>query len=163
VKNTWDDFTRSLGQGENDNLIKSLFNGVGGVADISESPGDNDPIGKTRSYKYMSSGIELGFRFGELKHIHFFICPHEGYSSYQGDLLGRAARSWKKDELLDYLGVAHSEGGGKVSALIGYVFPWVKYQFPMYELRFEFADNDVVWKATLMAINTGNNYNVSAL
>ncbi|UZE18716.1 hypothetical protein LOY70_03715 [Pseudomonas sp. B21-054] len=150
--NTWSDFVRALGQDEGGPMVTELYRKVGEPPAISETPDSyNDPEGKTRFYKFIKSGLELGFRSGKLNHIHFFVQRHEGYSPYKADVLGRKAQTWRFQDVIAELGPPGKEALGRVDMLIGYVQKWLKYDFETHALRMEFSENGHLWKATLMS------------
>lgn len=150
--NAWSDFVRALGQGEEEAIVTEVCHKIGELPIISETPDSyNDPTGKTKFYKFFESGLEFGFRAEKLNHIHFFVQAHEGYSAYRGDMLGRVAQTWSEQEVLQELGPADKGGQGRFDILIGYVHPWVKYEFGMYAMRMEFSQDGNLWKATLMS------------
>lgn len=150
--NAWSDFVRALGQGEGEPIVMEVCHRVGEMPVILETPDSyNDPAGKTKFYKFFESGLEFGFRAEKLNHIHFFVQAHEGYSAYRGDVLGRVAQAWSEQEVLQELGHANKGGQGGLDMLIGYVHPWVRYEFGMHALRMEFSKDGNLWKATLMS------------
>ncbi|NWB97035.1 hypothetical protein HX882_14140 [Pseudomonas gingeri] len=148
---SWNEYVRNLGASESDESVQKLMRGVGEVSVISSTPGEHDPLFKTLFYQFFKTGLELGFR-GGLSHVHFFVQAHEGYSTYFGDILGRAATAWHRSEVVSVLGPAQQSGGDKQNMLIGYVRPWCKYIFEEYAVRFEFSQDQRVWKVTLMSI-----------
>jgi len=150
--NIWSDFIQALGQDENGAIVTGLCKRVGEFPVISESPDDyNDPEGKTRFYKFINSGIEIGFRLKKLSHIHFFVQPHEGYAAYTEDMFGCVAQAWNARNVISELGSPSKEGLGRVDFLIGYVQQWLKYEFGTYALRMEFSKDGRLWKATIMS------------
>jgi hypothetical protein len=150
--NTWSDFIRALGQDENGSIVTDLCREVGEPPAVSETPDSyNDPEGKTKFYKFINSGLELGFRSGKLNHIHFFLQCHEGYSAYKRDVLGRIAQTWRIQDLIAELGPPTKEAQGKVDMLIGYIQPWLKYEYETYALRIEISEDGRLWKLTLMS------------
>ncbi|MBI6721979.1 hypothetical protein YA0078_24650, partial [Pseudomonas syringae] len=96
-------------------------------------------------------GIEIGFRSGKLNHIHFLVQPHEGYSAYKEDVLGRIAQAWRVEDVIAELGSPSKEAPGRADMLIGYVQQWLKYEFKTYALRMEFSEDGRLWKATLIS------------
>jgi hypothetical protein len=150
--NAWSDFVRALGQDESGEIVTDLCRKVGELPTISETPDSyNDPEGKTRFYKFIKSGIEIGFRSGKLNHVHFLVQPHEGYSAYTEDVLGRIAQAWRVQDVIAELGSPSKKALGRVDMLIGYVQQWLKYEFKMYALRMEFSKYGLLWKATLIS------------
>ena len=150
--NTWSDFVRALGQDEGGSIVTDLCREVGEPPAVSETPDSyNDPEGKTKFYKFIKSGLELGFRSGKLNHVHFFVQRHEGYSAYKTDVLGRIAQTWRVQDIIAELGPPTKEVPGKVDMLIGYIQPWLKYEIKTYALRMEFSEDGRLWKVTLMS------------
>lgn len=149
----WSDFIRALGLGSDDSVVKEVFRMIGESPVISETPDDyEDSLGKTKYFKFTHSGLEVGFRLGRLNHIHFFVQAHEGYLAYQGDILDHSAQFWCYKKTLDVLGGAHKEGVGGVSQLVGYINPWVRYEFGHYAVRMEFSQDGSLWSASLMLL-----------
>ncbi|MFY4260660.1 hypothetical protein ACOTCG_23930 [Achromobacter xylosoxidans] len=150
--NAWSDFVKALGQDEGAPIVTELCRGAGESPVVSETPDSyNDSVGKTKYFKFIKSGIELGFRLGKLNHIHFFVQRHEGYSAYKEELLGRRAQAWRVQDVVAALGPASEEAEGRVDMLIGYVRHWLKYDFNAYALRMEFSEDGRLWKATLIS------------
>lgn len=150
--NTWPDFVRALGQDEGGPIVTELCRKVGELPAISETPDSyNDPEGKTTFYKFVNSGLELGFRSGKLNHIHFFVQRHEGYLAFKGDVLGRQAQAWRVQNVIAELGAPSKEEPGRVDLIFGHVQHWLKYEFETHALRMEFSENGDLWKATLIS------------
>lgn len=150
--NSWSDFVRALGQDEGGSIITDLCRELGEPPAISETPDSyNDPEGKTKFYKFIKSGLELGFRSGKLNHIHFFVQRHEGYSAYKKDMLGRIAQTWRVQDVIAVLGPPTKEASSKFDMLIGYVQRWLKYEFETYALGMEFSEDSRLWKVTLIS------------
>ncbi|ROM93278.1 hypothetical protein [Pseudomonas brassicacearum] len=150
--NIWSDFVLALGQKEAGDVVENVFRRIGESPSVSETPDSyNDPLGKTKFYKFYESGLEFGFRSGKLNHVHFFVQDHEGYSAYRGDMLGRVAQVWNCKEVVRELGIASRAGEGRVDMLIGYVHQWMRYEYGEYALRMEFSQNGDLWKATLIS------------
>ena len=150
--NTWLDFVRALGQDESSSIVTDLCREVGEPPAVSETPDSyNDPEGKTKFFKFIKSGLELGFRSGKLNHIHFFVQRHKGYSAYKADVLGRTAQTWRVQDIIAELGPPTKEVPGKADMLLGYIRSWLKYEFQPYALRMEFSEDGRLWKVTLMS------------
>ncbi|QOQ74332.1 hypothetical protein IMF22_23045 [Pseudomonas poae] len=150
--NMWSDFVQALGQDEGGPMVKELCLKVGEPPEISETPDSyNDPLGKTRYYKFFKSGMEFGFCSGKLNHIHFFVQGHEGYSACKADVLNRKAQAWNAQDIICELGPADNSAPGRLDMLIGYVQQWFKYDFETYALRLEFSEGGEMWKATLIS------------
>jgi hypothetical protein len=149
--NAWSDYIKALGQDEHCSMIMGLWRKLEEPPIILETPSDyNDPDGKTRFYKFIETGLEFGFRSERLNHIHFFIQPHEGYSAYSADVLGRPAKKWTVQEAVKELGPADKSAPARIDMLIGPVQQWAKYEFPTHDLRMEFSDDGRLWKVTLV-------------
>ncbi|NWB32042.1 hypothetical protein [Pseudomonas gingeri] len=148
----WSEFVHVLGAVESAENIQMLAQDIGEAPVVSNTPGEHAPSFKTSFYRFFKAGVELGFRGGLLKHIHFFAQAHEGYSAYSGDIIGRAAVAWNKNEVGSALGPAQQSGGDKQDSLIGYIRPWCKYSYEEYAVRFEFSQSQKIWKVTLMSI-----------
>lgn len=132
--------------------MKQLIEKTGEVPVASETPESyGDPLGKTKYYKFEKSGIELGFRGGVLSHIHLFVIPHEGYGKYEGEVMGHPASAWNQSFVKKCLGRAAREGQGRQDMLIGYVYPWCRYEFPKHAVRLEFSQDDAVRKVSIVS------------
>ncbi len=149
--NVWLDFVGVIGKGENDSVVADLFRNLGESPIISETPDSyNDPEGKTKFYKFIKSGLEIGFRLGRLNHIHFFIQCHEGYSACKADVLGRTGQAWTVQDVVAELGPPSKEVSGKFDPLIGNIRQWLKYDLEGYAVRMEFSEDGRLWKTTIM-------------
>ncbi|MET0774903.1 MAG: hypothetical protein ABWZ65_05340 [Pseudomonas mandelii] len=149
--NSWPDLVAALHLGENDEVVKQVFLKIDETPKIVETPENyNDPLGKTKFYKFLKTGLEFGFRYEKLNHVHLFVQSHEAYSAYNGDIFGKKAQNWSYKAIVDQFGHPSKEGGGTIDMLIGYVQPWVSYDFDQYSFRVEFTADGGVWKVTLM-------------
>lgn len=150
--NSWSDFIQALGQDEGGPIVTELCRKLGELPVISETPDSyNDPMGKTRFYKFIKTGIEFGFRVGKLNHIHFFIQDHEGYAAYKGDVIDRIGKLWNVQTALEELGPADKAAPGRVDMLIGYIQQWLKYELKTHAVRMEFSKSGDLWKVTLIS------------
>jgi len=150
--NTWDDYLTVIGEDQFGSEVAGFIALMGEKPSISEPLGDDGAPGQTSSYRFFTSGVEVGFRNGKLNHIHFFMQAHEGYSPFYGDLLGLPAQHWSKIQIVNRLGEWKSSGGGKVRPLIGYVHPWIKYELGSVALRLEFAGDESLWLVSLIEV-----------
>jgi hypothetical protein len=147
---TWAEFIDALGKSESE-CVRQFFSRFSEAPIILEAPDAyNDPLGKTRFYKFMKLGLEFGFRAEKLNHVHFFVQKHEGYSAYRGEMLSQSAQKWTDRKTSDELGPATKRVEGKKDPLIGYISPWMKYSYNGYDLRLEFDGFGGLWKVTLM-------------
>ncbi|WP_445178652.1 hypothetical protein [Pseudomonas sp. McL0111] len=148
----WSELIKALGQDENGTVVMDLRWKIQEPPTISETPDSyNDPDGKTVFYKFIKSGLEFGFRSGRLNHVHFFVQPHEGYSAYRADVLGRVAQAWTLQDVVRELGPANKGAPARVDMLIGKVQRWSKYEFVAHDLRMEFSEDGHLWKVTIVA------------
>ncbi|WP_380181043.1 hypothetical protein [Kalamiella sp. sgz302252] len=148
---SWEDFINALGKEENSSEFLNLCGAIGEIAEISEDSEEyNDPVSRTKYYKFFLSGIEMGFRHNILNHIHFYFDNADGFSTFKGSLLfGINIES--TDKLIHQkLGEPVSCGGGKMDMLIGYINKWVKYQYKNYALHLQFNQLNKLYRSTLM-------------
>lgn len=151
MKLTWDDFLNALGDGEKSSSFRSLVSGIGEPPVTSQTPKEyNDPLGETRFYKFMESGIEIGFRQGRLNHIHLFLDAIDGYAAYRGPLVGGVNEGQLMPSLIEVLGAPTSSGGGATSPLLGYRPKWIRYDHHGYAMRFAFAKDDRLCQVSLI-------------
>ncbi|WP_455925610.1 hypothetical protein [Pseudomonas putida] len=150
--NAWDDYLEVIGEDQFGSAVARFISLMGENHSVSEPLGDDEPPGQTSSYRFFASGVEVGFRNERLNHIHFFMQAHERYRPFYGGLLGLPAQRWSKTQIVDRLGEWRSSGGGKVSPLIGYVHPWIRYEFGSVALRFEFAGDESLWLVSLIGV-----------
>ena len=147
----WDDVAAALGSAEESPEVRAVINAIGETPRVSDDPEKyNDPERQTRYYSFPRSGVLLGFRTGVLDHAHFYIEPHEGYQPYEGKLPRGIGASDGKNRVQEKLGKPSNSGGGRSDRLIGYVYPWVRYEQPGYKERFEFSDRNTIRKVSLM-------------
>ncbi|WP_241645606.1 hypothetical protein [Rosenbergiella metrosideri] len=150
----WIKLIESLGKDEKSNEFLELNNAIGEVPLITEDPEEyNDPIAHTKYYKYLQSGLEIGFRKGIVNHIHFYFDEYEGYAPFQGKLLSEICSGWDEKSILKTLGKPSANGGGKSDMLLGYLNRWVKYDKEGYALHLQFDQSDVLCRASLIYIN----------
>ncbi|HLI66783.1 MAG TPA: hypothetical protein VKU90_10500 [Caulobacteraceae bacterium] len=148
----WRDLAASLREQENSAVFRRLVGAVGEQPQISQTPEEyNDPEGRTRFYKFVNSGIEMGFRDRGLNHIHLFLRPTEGYESYRGPLDRGINKDADESSVRELFGEPSSTGGGKPSALLGFRRRWVKFDLAGYAVRYEFEPEDGLNKVTIIA------------
>ena len=108
----WMGFTNAIGMTEMSKEFSQLSLSIGEKATISNEPAEyNDPIGHTKHYKYMRSGLEIGFRQNLLNHIHFYFDRYEGYSAFKGMLLFGISSGWSEEAVVQKLGTPTASGG----------------------------------------------------
>ncbi|WP_211472763.1 hypothetical protein [Collimonas humicola] len=148
----WDDFLSALDKGEVANEFANLLSKIAEPALVSDFPdeGDGAIAGKTKYFQFFRSGIEFALEEKKLKNINFYIQPHEGYESFEGKLLGNLAGNQDDAAVIQIFGVPARQGGGKMDQLLGYIYPWVKYEKDWYAVRMEFAENHLLRKVSLM-------------
>lgn len=150
MNTTWESFVNALGEHEDSSAFCSLLLGIGEPPMVSNTPDEfNDPLGKTKFFAFLQSGIELGVRQDKLTFIHFFMQPNEGYQAYTGPLTGNVDPTAIEETIVKTFGAPSKSGGGKLSALLGFVNRWVKYNQDHYSLRFEFSEGKILEKITL--------------
>lgn len=147
----WDDFIDVLGKNEHSTEFISFCRKVDGNPYISlDSDEYNDPVGKTKYYKFYKSGFEIGFREDLLSHIHFYFYEEEGYSPFVGSLISNVKGGVSRRKIIQLLGKPSISGEGKIDMLIGYINAWLKYKKERYSLHLQFNENDNLCRATLM-------------
>ena len=151
MKINWNDFVKILGLLETSSEFSYFVSKMDEEPFISSTPEEyNDPTGKTIFYKFFSSGVEIGFRQERLNHIHFFIQPMEGYSSYSGPMPNGIGAEATESQINETLGKPSASGGGKLSPLLGYIYVWIKYDITSYAIRFEFSQEGALRKVSLI-------------
>lgn len=149
----WIEFTNALGTTETSKEFSQLILSIGEKAQISEDPAEyNDPVGNTKYYKYIHSGLEIGFRQNLLNHVHFYFDGYEGYSVFKGQLLSGVSACWGEATVVQVLGEPTASGGGKADMLLGYINRWIKYEKEVYALHMQFDQSDQLCRASLMLI-----------
>lgn len=147
----WTNFIDALGKPESAPEFSNLVFNIGESAIASETPDEyNDPLGKTKYFQFYRSGLELGFREGRLNHVHLYVQPHESYDAYTGELIQGMTCGSNEASVIQALGPPIARGGGKPNMLIGYVFPWIKYNQDFYAIRMEFDKNNMLRLVSLM-------------
>ncbi|MEQ5042374.1 hypothetical protein JI723_11345 [Providencia manganoxydans] len=148
----WAEFVDILGKSETSQEVKNLCLSINEDVNISIDPIEhNDPIGRTKYYSFIHSGIEIGFRGNILNHIHFYFNDEEGYGQYKGKLISDICAGWDKENILKTLGEPSLTGGGKMDMLLGYIDSWIKYQFKNYDLNFQFKQNGYLSRCSLIS------------
>ncbi|MFE8049750.1 hypothetical protein [Brenneria goodwinii] len=149
----WTEFTSALGMTEMSKEFSQLSLSIGEKPQISDDPAEyNDPLGHTKHYKYIRSGLEIGFRQNLLNHVHFYFDGYEGYSIFKGQLLSGVSFGWSEEAVVQVLGEPTVGGGGKVDMLLGYINRWVKYEKEAYALHMQFNQNNQLCRASLITI-----------
>ncbi|WP_155636215.1 hypothetical protein [Burkholderia stagnalis] len=148
---SWADFVGALAGEESGAGVARLVEKIGESPIVSETPeAFNDPL-KTTYWKFLKSGVEIGFRGGVLNHVHLFAVPHEGYGLYSGEIMGHAANTWTLTSTKDRLGPATKEKQGYQDGLLGYIYPWCRYEFPGYAVRMEFLQDAALRKISIIS------------
>lgn len=147
----WTKLINSLGKNESSSEFTDLNLSIGETAQLSEDPSDDtDLVGHTKHYRYIHSGLEIGFRNNLLSHIHFYFDGSEGYEVFDGQLL-RGVSSGQSEKLVtEALGEPVASGGGRMDMLLGYMNRWVKYEFKGYALHLQFDKIDKLCRASLI-------------
>lgn len=149
----WLEFTNALGTTEMSKEFSQLNLSIGEKAQVSDDPAEyNDPLGHTKHYKYLHSGLEIGFRQSLLNHIHFYFDGYEGYSAFKGQLLSGVSSGWSEEAVVQVLGEPTADGGGKLDMLLGYINRWVKYEKEAYALHLQFDQSNQLCRASVMLI-----------
>jgi hypothetical protein len=148
----WEDFLNSLDKVEASNEFVNLLSKIGEPALVSDFPdeGDGAIAGKTKYFQFFRSGIEFAVEEKRLININFYIQPHEGYENFEGKLLENLAGNQDAAAVIQVFGVPTRQGGGKMDQLLGYIYPWVKYEKDWYAVRMEFAEDHLLRKVSLM-------------
>jgi len=147
----WMNFINSLGKAEVSSEFIELNNTIGEAPLLSEDAKEyNDPVGHTKYYKYIQSGLEIGFRKEVVNHVHFYFDGYENYGVFQGELLSGICLGWNEKFVLQVLGKPSDSGGGKVDMLLGYLNRWIKYEKDSYALHLQFDQNDLLCRASLI-------------
>lgn len=149
----WTAFINALGTSDVSKEFSQLNASIGESAQVSDDPaGYNDPIGHTKYYKYIHSGLEIGFRQGLLNHVHFYFDKYDGYSNFQGKLLFGVSSGWSEKSIVQVLGEPTASGGGKVDMLLGHINRWIKYEKENYALHMQFDQNNQLCRASLILV-----------
>jgi len=149
----WIKFTNALGTTEISQEFSQLSLSIGETAQIIDEPTEyNDAIGHTKHYKYINSGLEIGFRQNLLNHVHFYFDGYDGYLAFKGQLLAGISSGWSEKAVVQVLGEPTARGGGKNDMLLGYINRWVKYEKETYALHIQFDQSNQLCRASLMLI-----------
>ena len=101
----WNKLVDSLGKNEKSIEFLDLMSSIGENPILSEDLIEyNDPDGHTKYYKYIQSGIEIGFRKGVLNHMHFYFDGYENYAVFKGELLSGICSGWNEKSVVQVLG-----------------------------------------------------------
>ncbi|OAI58611.1 hypothetical protein [Ralstonia pseudosolanacearum] len=150
---TLEQFIGVLGLSKDSEGMAALMTAVGEAPVISRTPADfNDPAGETEYYKFINSGIEIGFRGGVLNHLHLYVQEHEGYGAYKGELFEMPLRDVSESDISRNLGEQSAQGGGRMDMLIGYIHKWIRYDRQGFALRAEFSEDKKLRKLSLIKI-----------
>ncbi|WP_045739278.1 hypothetical protein [Xanthomonas sp. MUS 060] len=148
---SWSDFIGALGKDESGVEFIKFISNFDETPVTSNTPEEyNDPEGRTRFYKFLNSGVELGIRSEKLNHIHFFIQSHEGFLPYSGQVFDINVKGCNYQGILKEFGRPKDFGGGRQDPLIGYVNKWISYDFDQFGMHMEFSLDDKLWKVTLL-------------
>jgi hypothetical protein len=148
---SWESLIATLGEEEASANVLSLVADIGEMPNVSDTPDEyNDPLGKTRFYKFNKTGLEAGFRRNRLNHIHLFIREQQGYEAYRGPLEKRVYPGISETELRQLLGAPSVAGGGNENPILGYRHRWMKFDKGRYALRYEFANDGTLRKVSLI-------------
>lgn len=147
----WDDFIKVLGKNDHSTEFISFCRKIGENPYVSSDPDEyNDPVGKTKYYKFYQSGAEVGFRKELLSHIHFYFYKEDGYSPFRGGFIPGIRGGMDKSTVTSLLGKPSLSGEGKVDILLGYINGWSKYEKENYSIHLQFNENSQLCRATLM-------------
>lgn len=149
--NIWNTCIAAISRGEHSPEFLAFCNLLSESPVLTTDPDEyNDPIGKTKYYKFLQSGVEVGFRNEKLNHVHFYIENTEEYAPFDGVLCyGLDKKSVEKD-VIAVLGIPDASGGGKLDPLIGYMNKWVKYRKDDHFINFQFNKNNMLSRVTVI-------------
>ncbi|WP_404851694.1 hypothetical protein P5M00_22015 (plasmid) [Enterobacter asburiae] len=147
----WNHFIDALGKNEQSVEFFNLCHAIGESPSISSDSDEyNDPLGKTKYYKFYNSGIEVGFRNGLLNHVHFYFYKEDGFLPFMGNLILGVAGGMDKAMVTKLLGKPSLSGEGKKDILLGDINAWSKYEWVNNSIHFQFKDDENLCRATLI-------------
>jgi filamentous hemagglutinin len=147
----WEDYIAALGTSERSEPFNSLLASIGERPVISEDPAEyNDPLRHTTYYKFIEHGLEIGFRRGQLNHMHFFLVPNQGYAASKVQLVANVDSGWNKGAVSSRLGNPNLSAEGKHDPLLGYMNSWDKYEQKDHAIRIEYGPKGNVVLVSLM-------------
>lgn len=132
----------ALGGAEDGTYFRRLRSFFSDVPEVAEDLSSDD-VGKTRYYQFRQSGVEFGFRGGNLNHIHFYFLGNEEYSGYDGDLddLGRES---DENFVFKKFGYPLEFGAARKDLLLGGIRKWVRYDKDGFAIHIEFSNDNHV-------------------
>ncbi|MFP1787613.1 hypothetical protein [Lonsdalea quercina] len=147
----WIKFINALGKRDDSADFLDLCQSIGEPAKVTSDPDEyNDPVGKTKYFKFPQSGIEIGFRQKTLNHIHFYFDEEGEYLPFRESLFLGINSDSSREMIIKKLGEPSSSGEGKMDMLIGYINQWIKYELSDYTLHLQFSPKGTLCRATLL-------------
>lgn len=149
--NVWDAGVSAINKEEKSSEFLAFCKLLGESPALTSDPVEyNDPIGKTKYYKFLQSGVEAGFRNEKLNHIHFYLEDDEDYSAFDGELCHSLNKTSTDKSVMEFFGLPDAFGGGKLDMLIGYMNKWVKYKKGEHVINFQFNKNGFLSRVTIV-------------
>lgn len=149
--NIWDACIVAINKGEKSSEFLAFCKFLGENPMLTSDPDEyNDPIGKTKYYKFLQSGVEVGFRNERLNHVHFHLEDTEGYAAFDGVICYGLSKTSIDKDVMDFFGFPDVSGGGKLDPLIGYMNKWIKYRKGDLFINFQFNKNNCLSRVTII-------------
>lgn len=140
---SWNSFIQILGCLKTDSSFINLPHIFNELPDFDEGV-----LGDRNYYSFFNSGVLFLLENERVNQISFYIQEDEGFSIYKGEL--PVPRNGQESEIIQWLGLPSSSGGGKLDKLIGYINRWIKYEKDSYAFHLQFDQNDLLCRVSLM-------------
>jgi filamentous hemagglutinin len=149
--NVWDASIVAISKGKNSPEFLAFCKLLGENPMLTSDPHEyNDPIGRTEYYKFLQSGVEVGFRNKKINHIHFYLENTDGYTAFNGKLCYGLDKAAADKDIMSFWGLPEASGGGKLDPLIGYVNKWIKYRIGDHLINFQFNKHNYLSRVTII-------------
>lgn len=151
--NIWDACFSAISKGDQSSEFLELCQLLGESPILLSDPVEyNDPVGKTKYYKFFQSGVEAGFRNEKLNHVHFYLENADGYTAFNRGLCYGLGKTSTDKDVMNFFGFPDASGGGKLDPLIGYMNKWIKYRKDDLFVNFQFDRHGFLSRVTVVNV-----------
>ncbi|HEN4999183.1 TPA: hypothetical protein U6I48_004751 [Klebsiella aerogenes] len=149
----WDACIAAISKGEKSSEFLEFCKLLGEKPMLLSDPAEyNDPVGKTKYYKFLQSGVEAGFRNEKLNHVHFYFENSDGYTAFDRVLCYGLDKTSTDKDVMNFFGLPDASGGGKLDPLIGYMNKWIKYRKGELFINFQLDQANFLSRVTVISV-----------
>ena len=151
LSNSLNVFISALGQKHPSEKILDAIVEIGEGFVESKSPLDNDYY-----FQFFTKGVSFNFSDDRLKMIVLYLKKEGMYSEFSGKIFEEQTKEIYHSDVISFFDKPYIAGGGETSTLLGYIKPWIKYNFLTFSIMFDFIGKGK--KLATIYLFSENNY-----